>query len=302
MFWLLNFRATLARLSAGFIIGILALAGVNQPQADQDNPVLTLVLADSLAPIHVAPGADGVNHLVYELVVTNITGGMATLREVEVLAQDGATVLASLDSDAIVARFERDGRRGNNGDALEGGRFGILFMHVAIPDDQPVPSALRHRLTVDLEGMGEGIEIPVHAIDIAPLDVPVLSAPLVGGNYIAADGCCDAVRHIRALLPINGRLRLAQRFAIDWEQVDASGRLVAGDLSVPENYVIYGKPALAVADGVVVAAVDGFADQVPGDLPQGLTFQEADGNHVVLKIGEGLYVLYAHFAPGSVTV
>lgn len=302
MFRLLTGRATFARLRTLFVIGMMTLAGAGQPQADEDNPVLTLVLADSLAPIHVAPGADDSNHLVYELVITNITGGMATLREVEVLAQDGTTVLASLDTDAIVARFERDGRRGNNGDHLEGGRFGVLFMHVAVPADQPVPTALRHRLIVDLEGMGEGIEIPVHAIAIAPLDVPVLGAPFIGENYIAADGCCDAVRHIRALLPINGRLRLAQRFAIDWEQVDDTGRLVNGDLSVPENYVIYGKPALAVADGEVVAVLDGLPDQTPGDLPEGLTFAEADGNHVVLKIAEGIYVLYAHFAPGSVTV
>jgi hypothetical protein len=175
-------------------------------------------------------------------------------------------------------------------------------MHVAIPADQPVPTALHHRLTVDLEGMGEGIEIPVHAMDVMPFEGPVLGAPFIGNDYIAADGCCDSIRHIRALLPINGRLRLAQRFAIDWEQVDETDRVVNGDLSVPENYVIYGKPALAVADGEVVGALDGLADQIPGDLPEGLTFAESDGNHVVLKIAEDVYVLYAHFAPGSVTV
>jgi hypothetical protein len=295
-------RALFARLSAALVIGLLILAGASQPQADQNDPVLTLILADSLAPIHVTPGADGANHLVYELVVTNITGGLATLRAVDVFAQDGTTVLATLDTDAIVSRFERDGRRGNNSDALEGGRYGVLFMHVAIPADQPVPTALRHRLIVDLEGMGEGIEIPVHAMPIAPLDIPVLGAPFIGENYIAADGCCDSVRHIRALLPINAQLRLAQRFAIDWEQVDDTGRLVNGDLSVPQNYVIYGKPALAVADGEVVGTLDGLPDQIPGDLPEGLTFAESDGNHVVLKIAEGVYVLYAHFAPGSVTV
>jgi hypothetical protein len=115
-------RALFARLSAALVIGLLILAGTTQPQADQDGPFLTLVLADSLAPIHVTPGADGANHLVYELVVTNITGGLATLREVDVFSQDGTTVLATLDTDAIVPRFERDGRRGNNSDALEGGR------------------------------------------------------------------------------------------------------------------------------------------------------------------------------------
>jgi len=53
-----------------------------------------------------------------------------------------------------------DGRRDNYGDTLEGGKFGILFVHVSVPADQPVPNALRHRLVVDLAGRGDGIEIP----------------------------------------------------------------------------------------------------------------------------------------------
>ena len=45
--------------------------------------------------------------------------------------------------------------------------------------------------------------------------LPVLSAPLAGQRYIAADGCCDAVRHTRAILPINGQTFVSQRYAID---------------------------------------------------------------------------------------
>ena len=78
--------------------------------------------------------------------------------------------------------------------------------------------------------------------------------------------------------------------------------MVVGDTKVPANYHIYGKPILAVADGTVVATRNDLQDQVPGALPANLPIDEADGNFVVLDIGSGLFVNYAHMRPGSVTV
>lgn len=59
---------------------------------------------------------------------------------------------------------------------------------------------------------------------------------------------------------------------------------------------------LAVSDGTVVHVVDGLPEQVPGSLPEGLSLAEADGNSVVLDIGNGLYALYAHLQPGTIPV
>ena len=130
----------------------------------------------------------------------------------------------------------------------------------------------------------------------------VLGRPLAGGGYVAADGCCDSTRHVRALLPLNGRFALAQRFAIDWEQIDAQNRLVSGDLKDVKNYVIFGKDVLAVGDGTVVASRNDLPEQVPGSLPKDLPVDQADGNFVIQDIGNGAYVLYAHMQPGSVKV
>jgi hypothetical protein len=130
----------------------------------------------------------------------------------------------------------------------------------------------------------------------------VLGPPLIGTGYVAADGCCDSIRHVRALLALNGHFTLAQRFAIDWEQADAENRVVKGDTKTLSNYVIYGRDVLAVADGTVVSSRNDLPEQVPGALPQGMTIDQADGNFVVLDIGGGAYVLYAHMQPGSVTV
>src|SRR5262249_32966644 len=132
---------------------------------------------------------------------------------------------------------------------------------------------------------------------------PPSLGPLFRGNgYVAADGCCDSIRHVRALLPLNGSFYLSQRFAIDWERIDEEVKLFRGDPKDPRSYHIYGEPVLAVADAIVVAARNDLPEQVPGKLPEGLPVDEADGNFAILDIGDGAYALYAHMQPGSIRV
>jgi murein DD-endopeptidase MepM/ murein hydrolase activator NlpD len=57
---------------------------------------------------------------------------------------------------------------------------------------------------------------------------------------------------------------------------------------------------LAVADGTVVGTRNDLAEQTPGTYPTNIGITEADGNFVVLDIGNGFYVNYAHMQPGSV--
>jgi Peptidase family M23 len=99
-------------------------------------------------------------------------------------------------------------------------------------------------------------------------------------------------------VPLNGRQFTAQRFAVDWEQLDDQGRTYVGDPKEPASYVIYGKPVYAVAEARVVTAVDGL----PNTPPVGIPIEQADGNHVMLDLGDGRYALYAHLKPGSVWV
>ncbi len=136
-------------------------------------------------------------------------------------------------------------------------------------------------------------------------DVPLLGPPLEAGRgYIAADSCCFSERHRRALLAIGNGQWLAQRFAVDWEQIDSSRRFVkrGGDPAKPADYTIYGQRAIAAADATVVQVIDGLRDQTPGALPQGVTLPEADGNAVVARLDDGLYMLYAHLQRGSIKV
>ena len=132
--------------------------------------------------------------------------------------------------------------------------------------------------------------------------VASIGPPLSGNGYISADSCCDASRHTRAALPINGRVWIAQRYAVDWEQLDAQGRIFNGPPEKLESYTIFGKPVLAVADGVVVSVSDGLPEQTPGKYPTNISLDDADGNSVVLDLGELRYAMYGHLQPGSIKV
>jgi murein DD-endopeptidase MepM/ murein hydrolase activator NlpD len=79
---------------------------------------------------------------------------------------------------------------------------------------------------------------------------------------------------------------------------------VNGDPPRVENHLAYDQPVFAVADGTVVGVLDGLDDQVPGALPDpaSITIDNIDGNYVVLDIGRGLYVFYAHLKKGTVRV
>jgi murein DD-endopeptidase MepM/ murein hydrolase activator NlpD len=59
---------------------------------------------------------------------------------------------------------------------------------------------------------------------------------------------------------------------------------------------------IAAADATIVQVVDGLPDQKPGALPQGLLPHEIDGNSIVARLDDGLYMLYGHLKAGSVTV
>ncbi len=264
-------------------------------------PVLTPLVAEVLATPRPAIGSDEQRHLVYEVRLSNATASRIELRTVEVVDGTGK-VLLSLGRDGIATRFSIGGRRGAESADLGVGQFGVLFLHVAVGAANTLPRSLALRVSLRLVQSGIDLSMTVAQTAVADPPLVVLGPPLIGKGYVAGDGCCDSIRHVRALLPLDGRFALAQRFAIDWEQADSGNRLLEGDPKAVASYTIYGREVLAVADGTVVASRNDLPEQVPGALPKTMTIDQADGNFVVLDIGGGSYVLYAHMQPGSVTV
>jgi hypothetical protein len=270
--------------------------------AEPGSVQLTPLVADVLSPPHAVPGSDRRTHLVYEIRVANATDKRISLKRIAVVDGRLDTTLATLDTDKIGGRLSLGGRRGSESSALEPFQFGVVFMHVTLEGTGAVPATLAHIVDASFEQPAAALTMRLAETPVIATAPPVLGAPLRGRGYVAADGCCDSIRHVRALLALNGSFHLSQRFAVDWERIDDEGRLLRGDPRDNRSYHIFGDPVLAVADATVVALRNDLPEQPPGKLPDGLPIDEADGNFVVLDIGGGAYALYAHMQPGSVRV
>lgn len=244
-------------------------------------------------------GADGLYHLVYELKLDNFAGDTATVVAIDAMDAGTGTTIASLRSTELAQRMAVNDKRTAPG-TLGPAQGGLVYMHLSFKDAAAVPRTLVHRLSIAFDGAEPMVGVVARTAPAAPTSL-VLEPPLRGSRYIAGDACCDSTRHVRATLPLDGQLFTAQRFAVDWEQLDAAGRIYVGDPKKVDSYNIYRKPIYAVASGKVVAALDGLDDQTPGKLPS-LPIEQADGNHVVLDLGDGRHALFAHMLPGSVAV
>jgi len=239
-------------------------------------------------------GSDGKTYLVHELHVTNMSNRDFLIARVEVLG--GETTLASYEggdlNSVLSARPGAQDRR-----VVPAGRRVVVFVWIASAP-ATAQGSLRHRVTVgELTVTGAPIVVSTQKpITIAP--------PLKGDGWRAGNGPGRDSGHRRALIAVEGGARIAQRFAIDWVKLGPDGRTFTGNAQENRSYHAYGVDALAVADGTVAALKDGIPENVPGLTSRAvpITLDTIGGNHVVLDLGSGRFVFYAHLQPGSLRV
>jgi hypothetical protein len=97
---------------------------------------------------------------------------------------------------------------------------------------------------------------------------------------------------------------ISQRYAYDFVIADeATGLTYRGDPRQPANYLAFGRPVLAAADGVVVAVRNDIRDDPHAGAGWiDVTTPDLRGNYVIIKHHEHAYTLYAHLQQGSVCV
>lgn len=252
-----------------------------------------------LAPT--AFSAGGKAHLAYELHVTNMGRSNLLLSALEVVDGDnGSRVLASFG--------QADLERMMPGQATEktvlaAQQAGVIFVWATFDRLQNAPARLSTRFKVKVGEYPEALDVQLRPLAVTRNSL-VIGSPLSGDRWVAANGPSNASGHRRALIPIDGHAAIAQRFAIDWVQVGEDDKTYRGDPKDNKNYYAFGRDALAVADGVVAAVLDGIPNNVPGvdSRAQPITLANVGGNFVQLDLGGGLYAFYAHLQPGSLRV
>lgn len=292
----------------------------DNPVTRVDNPgTLTAIEWSVVAtPVHPVKGSDGLFQLAYEIKFANVTGSATTVRidSVEVvdptddnrvvtavknIALDGTDITYKLRNYDVPVTFGA----ANYSDTLGPGQLGVMYMTVTFATEEEVPRFLGHRVTTsfpDLAGSNPVTAIGAYT-EVDTGRAVVLSPPLRGDRWLDADGCCEIIGlHRFVINPVGGKLRLSERFAIDFVQLDENGRLYTGDPSVLTNWHYYGVDIYSAAGGRVVSVLDDLPDQPPGQLPPDATIVTAGGNHVVVDVGGGKYAFYAHMIPGSITV
>lgn len=249
------------------------------------------------------PGTDGNVHIVYELLLMNAMAVPVTLDKVEVADPGSGATLATLEGDALADATSLLSVPNQPVTQLPPSTVGVVWFDVSLPPGTDLPAAIIHRVTASVP---PGLPVPetvTYASEPAEVDgrAPVvIGPPVLGSGWWALGSCCNGP-HRRSFQALDGGIWLSQRFAIDFNKLDDSGMLMTGDPSLNESYPCFGQTLIAVADATVIAAVDVHPDQEPNN-PTGITLENAEGNHVILDLGDGRYAFYAHMQAGSVLV
>jgi len=294
--------------SAAMILLALCIAG-RQDVANAAHESAFPVLVE--VPFVAAPvRANDKSHLFYEVHLTNLSPAPLELTRLEIHsnAADGP-VLASYASDDLTRRLLRPGLSDDvpNRRTMGGGLRAVAFVHLLLDGDVPAPTMLWHRLTfkrTDAAGHAEESVFDSGPINVTREPPIVITSALRGGDWLAANGSSDDSIHRRALITVDGKARIAQRFAIDWIKLGSGGRPHHGDPSQNTNWYGYGQDVLAVADGTVVAIEDDIPENVPltDHRAVPITLETVAGNYVTLDVGGGHYATFGHLQPHSLRV
>jgi hypothetical protein len=231
----------------------------------------TALAVQVATPARYVYGTDGRQHVEYDLLITNTFTAPATLKRLQVRGDGrllvtlrGAALAAATHAilgEAPVARVAASA-------TVE------TVVDVVLPRSagRTVPHRLANRIDYSLPADAPGRSVIGSTTVNAPNLRPVRRAPIVigspvrGSGWYDANGCCSdpTSAHRTTILADNGTYVTPEIFAIDWIRVVA-GAIYTGDGSRLRDWRgTYDAPLYAVADGTVVAALDGRPDIAPG--------------------------------------
>ncbi len=278
-----------------------------------------LAQSPSAFPVDITAGpgpqpvmADGRTRLLYELRLTNFDPRPIELTGLDVLSGEDARPLARYRDESLEKLLVAVGANESANTApaklraIAGGRTVVIFLDLTLDSGTRPPLELRHSLSLSIMGKnGVTIEKTVKGPTVAVVQepVPVLRPPLHGLGWVAFNALSDP-DHRRSLVPVDGKVRIAQRFAIDWMRLGADRRLFHNDSKSNANFYCYGAEVVAVADGRISDLKNGLPENVGSNesSTRTITLDNIAGNYLILDIGKGQFALYAHLQPDSLRV
>ena len=283
-------------------------------------------------PIHVElpvtpqifPGDDGRRHIAYHAFFLNLGNAELVFDRLDVIDTDRNTALVSYDPTplrrpAILHVQLPDTPRRETLRRLPPGRIALFRAWITLDSAQPAPRPITHRITFApiptlriaraLNDTDAVAVVTLEPLSLVPESPVVIGPPLRGGPWRASGGASPVSYHL-GLGVLDGRGRMAERFAVDFQKVDSAGSILPNPFpDTLNNRMFYSDRAevLAVADGEVALVHDGMPANVPtpsGDenMPIPRTRESGPRNQVGIRIRDGVYAQNAHLAPNSIRV
>ncbi len=304
-------RITLLVLSSllALVVSAAPKATADQPSPPAAQPTALLVSATN-APLRVL-GSDGMEHLEYDLIITNVFTAPLTLTAVEVIAPDGRRLLR-LAGDTLAANTEPVFFPVPDASPISqipvGGVVATVIDLIVPPGE--VPTRISHYISYELPPDAPALSLIASRavagpeLEVDPRAPLVIAPPLRGNAWISNSGCCEAFSvHRSPRVVVDGaRYVKPETFAIDWLRLQ-DGRLWTGDGTQNEQYFAFGAEVVSVADGTVVSVREDMPDVTPNQALFAVQ-QPRDyiGNHVIVQILPEVWAVYAHLQPGSIPV
>ncbi len=284
-------------------VGLTMCSGLASAQTLSAGIPLELQIPVAPTPVW----ADGKIHLFYELHITNLRSRNLELTRI-IVAKGGTerSFLASYEASGLIERLGRPGAPADLADRriIGGGMRAVAFLEIVADRPTDVPRVLMHRLFFKGDEKGEDVYVDGAEVSVRQAAPVAISAPLRGQGWVALSGLSNTSVHRRTIVAVDGKARIAQRFAADWTRIGKEGLAFSGDPAKNANWAAYGAEVLAVANATVVDVKDGIPDNDPTADKKAvpINLDTVGGNYVILDLGGANYAFYAHLQPNSIRV
>jgi hypothetical protein len=290
------------------VLCVLATAGLVTPPAAWSGNSRPAQLTASVIRRPDPMVAYGKAYLVYELLLTNYDASEVQVRNLRIIDPGHQGVKFEFSGKLLEGMMAAVGgsAQPQSPTTIESGASKLVFVWLKFNSASAVPRQLDQFIgyRVMRGKTPEEGEIALRAMTVNEAPPLTIGPPLRGGNWLVGGGPSNTSYHRRAHMALDGMLKFAQRFAIDYVKVGPDGKTYSGDPKKNRSYYCYGADVIAVANGTVAAAHDGVPENVPDPVKRAveMTVETAGGNYVALDIGYGRYALYAHLIPSSIKV